>query len=270
MTQGGWGQPGDRYDDQYRDSFPQPPAAPWTGGGPGGPGDDGGQATEARPAPQPYAQPGGYAHPGQAGGYDPQWSAGPGEDATRQAPAYGQQYRQAPAYQQQPYQQQTPWGTPPPGWGAGPDVRYASWGARAGALLLDGLFTLLIYAPGLALAIAAGWNAETDDEVNGGLLAAGGLLLVVGFAVQVWNQGWRQGSTGWSWGKQVVGIKLVRATDAQVPGGWVGIGRMLLRTVLGNVTFGVYTLLTYLWPLWDDRNQTLDDKMLNTLVVRVR
>ena len=28
-------------------------------------------------------------------------------------------------------------------------------------------------------------------------------------------------------------------------------------------------VLAYLWPLWDKRNQTLDDKMVNTIVVRV-
>jgi uncharacterized RDD family membrane protein YckC len=29
-------------------------------------------------------------------------------------------------------------------------------------------------------------------------------------------------------------------------------------------------LLSYLWPLWDTRNQTLHDKMANTIVVRTR
>jgi uncharacterized RDD family membrane protein YckC len=28
--------------------------------------------------------------------------------------------------------------------------------------------------------------------------------------------------------------------------------------------------LAYLWPLWDRRNQTLYDKMVDTVVVRVR
>jgi RDD family len=56
----------------------------------------------------------------------------------------------------------------------------------------------------------------------------------------------------------------------QPPGGWTGVGRLFLRTLLGNVTGGIYTLLTYLWPLWDDKNQTLDDKMLSTLVVKAR
>jgi hypothetical protein len=38
--------------------------------------------------------------------------------------------------------------------------------------------------------------------------------------------------------------------------------------LLGGASFGVCTLLTYLWPLWDERRQSLDDKIFFTLVVR--
>ena len=93
------------------------------------------------------------------------------------------------------------------------------------------------------------------------------MLCVAALVVGIWNVGWRMGKLGWSWGKQVMKIKLVRLADAVPPGGGVGLGRYLVRTLLGNITFGVYTLLTYLWPLWDDRNQTLDDKIWSTLVI---
>lgn len=243
---GGWSQPGDRYDDQHRDqAFPPPPGAPWEAG----PGS--GQQPAAEPDPS-YAQPA------------PQYGQQPPPSQYAQ-----QQYGQAPEYQQPAYGQ-TPWGAPPPGYGGGPAVDYASWGARAGALLLDALFAMLLYLPGLALFIAAVATAENEDDVSGGLIAAGGLLWFAAFLVQFWNHGWRQGEQGWSWGKQVVGIKLVRATDAQPPGGWVGIGRLLLRGLLGTVTSGLYPLVTYLWPLWDERKQTLDDKIFNTYVVRVK
>ena len=46
------------------------------------------------------------------------------------------------------------------------------------------------------------------------------------------------------------------------------VGRQFVRGLLGALTLGIYTILTYLWPLWDDLNQTLDDKIWNTLVVR--
>jgi uncharacterized RDD family membrane protein YckC len=202
-------------------------------------------------------------------------------------PAYGQQpYGQQPygqqPYGQQPYGQQaygqSPWGSAPPGYG-GPQVTYASWGIRAGALLLDALFAVLLYLPGVIVLGVAFGTADTTTELdgttsvtnlNGALVTVAVILLIAAFVVQIWNQGWRQGAQGWSWGKQIVGIKLVRVADAQPPGGWTGIGRLLLRTFLGNITGGIYTVLTCLWPLWDDRKQTLDDKMLSTLVVRAR
>jgi uncharacterized RDD family membrane protein YckC len=195
------------------------------------------------------------------------------EASGQQPPPYGQQ---PPPYGQQGYggyppQQygQAPW--VPPGYGGRPDVRYATWGQRAGALILDGLFGFLLYIPGVILLGIGARPVDREDgggSGGGGLIVVGALLMLAAFAAQLWNQGWRQGAQGWSWGKQVLRIKLVRVADAQPPGGGVGIGRLLLRGVLGSVTFGVYTLLTYLWPLWDERSQSLDDKILNTLVVQ--
>ena len=75
------------------------------------------------------------------------------------------------------------------------------------------------------------------------------------------------GKLGWS-GASIARIKLVRLADAVPPGGGIGLARYLLRTFLGNITFGIYTLLTYLWPLWDERRQSLDDKIFSTLVIR--
>jgi hypothetical protein len=113
-------------------------------------------------------------------------------------------------------------------------------------------------------------GTTTINSINGGLVALGVVLSLLAFGWQVWNQGWRPGSQGWSWGQQVVGIKLVREATLQPPGGWIGIGRALVRGVLGGITGNIYTVLTYLWPLWDEKNQTLDDKIWSTLVVKVR
>jgi uncharacterized RDD family membrane protein YckC len=260
MTEGGSGY-GDQYRDQYGEQSaqqsgqqPAPPAPPWA--------DPAGQQ-------QPTQQWGGPAQPNQP---TQQWPQQP------YAQPYGQPYGQPYAQPQYGGYQQNPWGTPPPGWG-GPRADLASWGARAGAVLLDGLFAFLIFIPCLVLigiTVAAADTTTNPDgtvtttNVSGTLVGLTVLLGIAGVVWALWNQGWRQGSQGWSWGKQVVGIKLVRESTGQPPGGWTGIGRLFLRNVLGNVTFGIYTLLTYLWPLWDDKNQSLDDKMLSTLVVRAR
>ena len=232
-----------------------------------------GEQTYGQPGQQPGQQPYGQ-QPGQPGYGQP----GYGQPGYGQ-PGYGQPGQYPPtAYQQNPYQQ-NPYGQPPwapPGYGAA-TANLASWGSRAGALLLDMLFTALVSVPGLIALIATIASADTETaadgttritNVNGGLVGLTVLLYLLPIAFQLWNHGWRQGAHGWSWGKQVVGIKLVSQATGQPPGGWTGIGRLLVRGLLGGVTGGIYTILTYLWPLWDERNQTLDDKIWSTLVVR--
>lgn len=212
----------------------------------------------------------------------PQWGQQPyGQQPYPQQP-YPQPYGQQP-YAQQPYAPQPyapPYGSPPygvpgyggpPGPGLPPGVRLASWGQRALALLLDGLFGALLYLPGILLVTFGAVRAEDtgDDGVAATLIVLGSLLMLVALVVQFWNQGWRQGAQGWSWGKQVMKIKLLRIADGRPPGGGVGLGRLLVRSLLGGFTGGIYTVLTYLWPLWDERRQTLDDKIFSTIVAEV-
>jgi uncharacterized RDD family membrane protein YckC len=239
-----------------------------------------------------------YGQGGPPSGQQPAW--GQGEMPSGQQPAYGQTsampaYTEQPyGYGQQPYGQpqygqqqygqqqypqgygQSPWGSAPPGYGR-PPVTYASWLSRAGALILDGLFGLLLFIPaGIAFGVTFGTADTTTNldgttevtNVNGALLTLAILLAVAAAAVGIWNQGWRQGAKGWSWGKQVVGIKLVAESTGQPPGGGIGLGRLFLRNLLGIVPF--YTIVDYLFPLWDEKNQTIDDKILSTLVVQAR
>jgi uncharacterized RDD family membrane protein YckC len=177
---------------------------------------------------------------------------------------------------QGPYQ---PPGPMPPasptaeGWTARPPIPpgtvLAAYGQRVGAYLIDALIAVLLTAPGTALIVVASVSAD-GGGVNGGLLALGIVLILAGVAVHIWNQGWRQGAIGQSWGKGIMRIMLVRATDGVPPGGGIGLGRYFLRQLLGNVSGGIYTILTLLWPLWDERRQTLDDKIVSTLVVEAR
>ena len=255
--------------------YGQPPGQPY-GEQPYGQQSYGQQQYGQPPGQQGYGQPPyGEQQYGQQG-YAQQ---GYGQPGYGQQQAYGQppygpagQYPPA-AYQQNPYAQ-APWA--PPGYGFAP-VNYASYGSRAGALLLDILFTFLVTLPGIIVLIAAFATAQTETDaagtttitdISGGLLGLALVLLLLAVVFQFWNSGWRNGAKGCSLGKQVVGIRMVSMATGQAPGGWVGIGRFLIRNLLGAVTSGVYTILTLLWPLWDDKRQTLDDKILSTLIVR--
>jgi uncharacterized RDD family membrane protein YckC len=57
------------------------------------------------------------------------------------------------------------------------------------------------------------------------------------------------------------------AEDAGPVGYPRALGRVASLWVLGFLL--VPLLLAYLWPLWDERNQTIYDKFVNTIVVRL-
>ena len=109
--------------------------------------------------------------------------------------------------------------------------------------------------------------------VDGGFffLALGGFLL----GLVAWVFLVLQYRDGRSAGKRVVGIRVVRA-DGQPPS-WAYnfivralLVKYLVISVAGEITFGIFPLVNYLWPLWDDKRQAGHDKMVDTFVVKAR
>jgi uncharacterized RDD family membrane protein YckC len=145
---------------------------------------------------------------------------------------------------------------------------YAGFWARLGALVIDGLIAvavgLVLVVPGVVM-LALGIE---DDELEAGgvvgllMMLAGGAAM---FAAALWLA-WREGSTGQSPGKGVMGIKLWRTDGAGPIGGGKGIGRRLFASFIS----GQVVYLGYLWMLWDKpRHQTWHDKVVDSVVVRV-
>ncbi|WP_084100990.1 RDD family protein [Nocardioides luteus] len=156
---------------------------------------------------------------------------------------------QAPPWAQQAY---VPSGPP-----------LATWGRRAGGALIDAALLLPFY---LVAGVGGGLSQESGFFVTafGLLVTAVGWFGFIGFAV--WNHVLKQGRTGYTIGKGVVGIKLIRkAPDSSTGSATVGVPVALLRQVL-HVLDG-FCLIGYLWPLWDDKRQTFADKIVGTLVV---
>jgi uncharacterized RDD family membrane protein YckC len=83
------------------------------------------------------------------------------------------------------------------------------------------------------------------------------------------------GVRGQTVGMMAVGVRVVRdgTHDALGYGRafWRAFAEQFLR-ILGTVTLilGVVWLLDMLFPLWDSKNQTLHDKIVKTVVIRVR
>ncbi|MET9314456.1 RDD family protein [Kribbella sp. NPDC003505] len=230
------------------------------------------------PTPPPGYGPQDPQHPGQPGQYgqQPEYGQQPGYG---QQPAYGQQqpgYGQPPAYGQQPGYNQQPgqpgqYGQAPGqaaqagqygqaygqpsygGFGAVPG-NLADWPSRAGAFLLDMAI----------IGVPAGIGAAIAGNANNAVLAIIGLIFyLAGIGVAIWNVLVRQGTTGQTVGKQVLGIKLVGAETGQP----LGIGKTFVRQ-LTHFLDGAACYIGYLWPLWDEKKQTFADKINNTYVVK--
>lgn len=201
---------------------------------------------QASPPPSSYQPPTGEAvAPGAAPNYGAPGTPGAQPGYQQPAPAYG-----AP----QGYQAYTA-----PGANVGTK---AEWGARAIALLIDWGIGVGIYVVGFILALIAGAIAD----------ALGVLMLLVTYvaaiAYWIWNMCVRQGSTGQSIGKEKQGIKLVKDETGQPVGGGMAFVRYLIAGVLSSFSCGIYGLLDYLWPLWDQDKTRLTDKMVKMSVVQ--
>ncbi|MCE3551255.1 RDD family protein [Pseudonocardia sp. RS11V-5] len=136
-----------------------------------------------------------------------------------------------------------------------PRPDYASWGSRVGSTLVDGLI------PGVVASLGLLGLAVSNDL--GVVLAIAGVCYLAAFALALWNTCYRQGRTGQSLGKQVMGTRLVRARDGGTLGFWATLARQL-----AHVLDAAPLYLGYLWPLWDERRQTFADKVCDTVVVR--
>ncbi|GAB20455.1 hypothetical protein GOEFS_115_00950 [Gordonia effusa NBRC 100432] len=158
-----------------------------------------------------------------------------------------------------------------------PHTGYASWGRRAAAALIDdGVFILISWIVTVLWVITTiEWIADLADQPSHssntplwpptmfwGWLAILLLMLPIQLAVSYWNFGKLQGRTGASWGKRIVGIMVVDEATGAVLGIGKSFGRDLLHVIDAT---GFY--LGYLWPLWDERNRTFTDIVLNTIVV---
>ena len=224
---------------------PTPPPAPpapapgFSSGDPLG-GSSGGTPPPFQPppsAPAGPAEPGGFGPP--SGGFAP----------PHQEPAYA--------------------GNPQPSFG-GPQGELASWGQRALAVIIDGL--ILAIPVIIAIAILSALFASDDDGSSSGLFG-GGIVLTIfaSFLIQLAYYPFmlaRQGDkNGQTIGKQVMNIRAVRLDGQQWQLGTAAI-REIVGKVLPGSLCGLYTLVDYLWPLGDARNQAIHDKIGNSIVVR--
>jgi uncharacterized RDD family membrane protein YckC len=195
--------------------------------------------------PPAGAFPYGGARPPGDGGYVPPPYGGPGYGA----PAYGTS-----------------------GYGAGPSGQLASYGARLGGWVIDFLILLVV-----ASIVSIPLHAVRHDRVvlhgttsyryhvNGvGLLLEAVIIIVYG--------GLLCGSgRGQTVGMMATHTRAVSASDASAPIGYPrAFGRAAFECLLAIPLFlFIPWIVDMLFPLWDSKNQTLHDKVANTVVIKV-
>jgi uncharacterized RDD family membrane protein YckC len=223
--------------------------------------------TQIRPpgspsAPQ-YGNPGYQQQPNPYGQQQPAY----GQPAQPGQPDYGQPQQ---GYGQQPYgQQPNPYGAPqgygqPQAYGQqqyGAPAPYSHWGRRVGARLIDSavyLVGMIPYFIGTAMNSSAAADGETSPL--GLILTLIGLVILIGLFV--WNEAFKQGKTGYTVGKGVVGIKLVSEATGQP----LGPGMAFVRYLCHFVDSAACDI-GYLWPLWDQKRQTFADKIISSIVI---
>jgi uncharacterized RDD family membrane protein YckC len=129
----------------------------------------------------------------------------------------------------------------------------APYGKRILAWLVDTLCMSALAGVVIGLGVAAAFSDAVRPAGIALLLASP--LVVLGFSL--WNTVFRQGRTGQTIGKSLMGTKLV-STDTGAP---IGAGSAFVRGLvvwaLNLVTVGLFSLVDLLFPAFDRNGQPL-------------
>jgi uncharacterized RDD family membrane protein YckC len=148
-----------------------------------------------------------------------------------------------------------------------PPADYAGWGQRLRARLIDQGPTylgLIIFFAGYVVwvvELAQSSGSAPDFESPAIAMIIGLSVMLASMIWVAYNRWMIGGSTGQSFGKRVIKIKLIgEASNAPI-----GPRNACIRDLVHILD--ALTVVGYLWPLWDDKRQTFADKIMNSIVV---
>jgi uncharacterized RDD family membrane protein YckC len=107
-------------------------------------------------------------------------------------------------------------------------------------------------------------GGEGDPELTAPVVVLVNVYLIL-FLLVPFVYYWVSNSLGKSVGKAIVGIQVVRKDDGMPPGFELGFVR-----TLGYIVSAIPLNLGYLWAAWDEDRQAWHDKVVGTIVVKVR
>lgn len=165
-----------------------------------------------------------------------------------------------------PYQSASPSVAAPP---PVPLGGYATWADRAVGYIIDSLIVgaamlLLFLVLGGFFSAIVGMTGENSGAAGGVCCLMIVLFPVASLLVGIYNRVYLVSQRGYSIGQGVMKLKVIDANGQLLTQGNAAI-RLLAQVALGFVPF--VGMLDLLWPLWDDRCQTLHDKAVGCFVI---
>lgn len=153
------------------------------------------------------------------------------------------------------------------GWQGAP---LAGWWSRAGAQILDWLILTVPVIAIVVLIVVVAAGSDVGAVVTGIIASLAYVVAAIFYAPLLMKRpGPRNGQT---WGKQALGIRVVRDTGEDVDLGYGFLREVVVKYLLFNVVGGFFasipTILDYLWPLWDAENRALHDMVVKSHVVK--
>jgi uncharacterized RDD family membrane protein YckC len=127
---------------------------------------------------------------------------------------------------------------------------------RVVAVIVDQVLALTIFI------LSIHWLISTSGALSGPQLV---IDLVCCFALFAYSIAFVSSlSQGATPGKWILGIRAIDKRNGEAP----GLGRMLVREVIGKFVSGLFFGLGFFWAIWDRDSQAWHDKLAGTVVIR--
>lgn len=157
----------------------------------------------------------------------------------------------------------------------GGQMRYAEWGERAIGALIDygisiGIMIVLFIVFGVLAGIGGAVGGGDNNPLPGGIMCLGTLIAFVSlFGFGIYNKVYLVSKRGSSIGQNTQHLKVVDAAG-NIPTMGTLILRLLVQSGLGLVPAvgSILVIVDLLFPLWDEKKQTIHDKAASTFVVK--
>jgi uncharacterized RDD family membrane protein YckC len=134
-------------------------------------------------------------------------------------------------------------------------MKYSPWIKRMIAQQID----MAVALPFLALFLVS------KQLFSGAVVVVIGVVALLGYAgTTYYNRCHTMGRTGWSWGKMLMGIRVVEEGTGRP----TGVPRAIVREFAHTADMvTVVGIMLPLFPRWDRKGQTFADKIMKTVVV---